>query len=318
MAESGTRVVEPDLRSPSELKEAAPSPSQRASWFLALGSLAGVTLALAGLVRTDLPRSRLPAGVVARVNGDWIPQQEYERTLEALARDRRAPLAAEDRKLALDRLIDETLLLQRALELDLARTDPRARRALVSAVLESAAAAGDQAEPTETELRRFYEAEKAWFQGQERLRVRQIWIRAESDSENTNAAQRAQRAYERVRAGEEFAAVKRELGDPELPALPDDLLPPTKLADYLGPTPLRTALELPVGAVSAPVRSTRGYHVLQVVERVADPPPPLEEIRPQVLAEFRRRASEQALRTYLDELRARATIVVDPKVLAAP
>jgi len=58
------------------------------------------------------------------------------------------------------------------------------------------------------------------------------------------------------------------------------------------------------------VRSGTGYHVLQVVERQADALPALDEIRPQVIAELRRRAGEQALRTYLDELRASAVVVV--------
>jgi parvulin-like peptidyl-prolyl isomerase len=275
-------------------------------------------LSLTGLVRLDPARLGLPAGVIAVVNGEAIPLQEYERTLAALAQDRRTPIGPEERKLALDRLIDETLLLQRALELDLPRTDLRARRALVSAMLESVAASGDDVQPTEEELRRFYEKEKGFFQGPARLRVRQIWVRAESDGERALAEARAQAAYQRLRQGEDFEQVRRELGDPELAPIPDALLPATKLADYLGPTPLRAALELGVGEVSPPQRSTRGFHILQVLERVADPPPPLAEIRPQVLAEFRRRAGEQALRTYLDELRARASIVVDSKRLSEP
>jgi parvulin-like peptidyl-prolyl isomerase len=62
--------------------------------------------------------------------------------------------------------------------------------------------------------------------------------------------------------------------------------------------------------VSEPVRSGAGFHVLQVLERQADAAPPLEQIAEQVLAEYRRRAGEHALRAYLDELRSRADIEV--------
>jgi len=47
-----------------------------------------------------------------------------------------------------------------------------------------------------------------------------------------------------------------------------------------------------------------------VVERQPDAEPPLADIRPQVVAEFRRRAGERALRAYLDELRANADVVL--------
>lgn len=319
MAQSGTRLVESDLPPTRKLASATPPLShRRANALLAAGSLAGVALALAGLVRIGGQGSSLPPGVIARVNDDLIPLQEYERTIAALARDRRAPLTEEDRKFALERLIDETLLLQRALELDLARNDPQARRALIRAVLDSVAASADDVQVGEDELRRFYEMERAWFRRPGRLRVRQVWVRAESNEERTQAEQRAQEAYQRLRAGEDFATVQRELGDREPYPLPDALLPPAKLADFLGSTALRTVLELSPGEVSAPVRSGNGFHILQVVEREAEETPPLDEIRPQVLAEFRRRAAEQALRTYLDELRARANIVLPKELPRSP
>src|SRR6185295_10882002 len=102
--------------------------------------------------------------------------------------------------------------------------------------------------------------------------------------------------------------------DTEIAPLPDTLLPVSKLADYLGATALRTVLALEPGGVSDPVRSNTGYHVLQLLERQSDVAPPLEEIKPQVIAEFRRRAADQALRAYLDDLRSRAEVVVSPKL----
>ena len=46
------------------------------------------------------------------------------------------------------------------------------------------------------------------------------------------------------------------------------------------------------------------------IERQSDVLPALDDIRPQVVAELRRRAGERALRAYLDDLRANAAIVV--------
>jgi parvulin-like peptidyl-prolyl isomerase len=62
--------------------------------------------------------------------------------------------------------------------------------------------------------------------------------------------------------------------------------------------------------VSEPVRSSEGYHVLQVTEREPPRVPPLEEIEPEVRAEVRRQSGDRALRGYLDDLRRQGKIQV--------
>src|SRR5699024_3788126 len=107
-----------------------------------------------------------------------------------------------------------------------------------------------------------------------RVRARQVVCRASGELDEAAALARARGAAARRRAGEDLTAVRAALGDPEPAPLPDALLPATTLRQYLGPTPLRTLLTLGAGEVSEPVRSTAGYHVLQVLEREPDAMPP--------------------------------------------
>lgn len=278
---------------------------RRPTVLLAGGALLGALLAAAGL--TAPGTATLPPEVVALVNQSPIRTEDYVRMCEAVASDRRTPLEAADKQRVLDRLIDEELLVQRGLALDLPRLDRRVRADLTQTVIDGIASQASEREPGEQELRAFYDAHRDAFAGPGRLRVRQVFIRVTAPSDPAALA-RADQAAQRLRAGESIDAVQAALGDPPLAALPDTLLPPTKLRDYLGPTALRTALELDVGEVSDPVRSGTGYHVLQVVERQADTAPSLDEVRPQVVSEFHRQAGEQALRHYLDELRAAADV----------
>ncbi|MCX8071693.1 MAG: peptidylprolyl isomerase [Candidatus Binatia bacterium] len=316
MAEPGTRVVESDLSPPAELVIATPSSRRRIRWLSGLGMLGGVALTAFGLVAPQGGGERLPPDAVARVGGALISRAEYERTLQALASDRKSPLTPEDRALAVQRLIDEELLLQRALELELPRTDLRARRALVSAVIDSVVATQENVEVSEAELERFYEANRDWFTGPELLRVRQIWFPIAAPQEAAAVEGRARAIHQRILNGESFEALRAAAGQEESPPLPDALLPLSKLGELLGPTAVRVLADLPTGSVSAPVRSATGVHIFHVVERRQGEPPPFAEIRPQVANEFRRQAAEQALRTYLDELRARADVVVAPDVAA--
>ena len=286
-----------------------PGGSRRATVLLVLGAAAGILAAAAGLVGGAGGRS-LPPDAVARVNGQLIGAEEYQRVLAGLASDRRDGVDAEARRQVLDRLIDEELLVERGLELGLARRDARVRKDLTAAVIDSVVAESADREPSETELEAFSAERPDVLRRLGRLRVRQIWCRAATAADEPAALARARRAADRLRHGDAFAAVRDAAGDPELAPLPDALLPPAKLLDYLGPTALRAALALEPGAVSDPVRSRTGYHVLQVVERREDADVPLDEARPEVVAEFRRRSGERALRTYLEQLRRRGQIEV--------
>lgn len=286
-----------------------PTGQRRAVLLLVLGAGAGIALAASGLGVGSGPAAGLPDGVVARVNGQPILTTDYEHALAGLTADRRArTLAPDDRRRVLDRLIDETLLVQRGVELGLVWRDDRVRKDVVAAMVDVAVADGTAAPPTDEQLRAFFDANRDFFARTGRLRVRQVWCRAATPDEAERAETCARDAAARLRAGEDFAAVRAALGDAETAPIPDALLPPAKLLEYLGPTALRAALALPDGAVTDPVRSGSGYHVVQVVGHAGMPNPEFEQIRDQVQAELQRRANEDALRRYLADLRSRADI----------
>jgi parvulin-like peptidyl-prolyl isomerase len=142
------------------------------------------------------------------------------------------------------------------------------------------------------------------------LRVQQILVRARPSEDEADARRRAEQAVERLRAGEAFETVDEALGDPQVAPLPADLLPATKLREYVGPTAARAALALQAGEVTDPVRSASGFHVLRLADLEEGRVPPLSEIEAGVRAELVRRAGDEALRGYLDELRERADLRV--------
>jgi parvulin-like peptidyl-prolyl isomerase len=290
-------------------------PGRSGLLLLGLGAGLGIILAATGLVDVKRPNgSALPRGAAALVNGELIRNEDFARTLAGVAADRRDGVDQQRRRQVLDRLIDEELLVQRGIELGLARNDRKVRGDLTAAVIASVVTQTEDVEPTPAQLQTFYDENRTFFTRPGRLRLRQVFINPASDGGEDAARARAAEASRRLRAGESFDVVRTGLGDPEVSPLPDALLPAEKLVDYLGPTVLTKALALAAGDVSDPIRSGTGYHVVQITERLPDETPSLAEIRPQVVAEFQRRADDQALRAYLDDLRARAHVVVDPKL----
>jgi len=284
--------------------------SRRPLFLLAAGTLAGIAIAAAGLLSTAADEAILPASAVARVNGHTIQRADYERLLTALTQDKRNPVEANHETFVLDRLIEEELLIQRGLELGLAHHDTRVRKDLTMAMVDSVIAGYRDVDTDDATLRSFFEENQSFFMQAGRFRVRQIWAHARTMADGDIAYERAREATDRLRSGESFDAVKAELGDAERPPLPGTLLPPNKLTEYLGPTVARSIFDLEVGAISEPIRSSTGFHVVQVLERAATAIPEFDTVRTQVLHEYRRRQADQALRSYLDDLRARADVEI--------
>lgn len=270
-------------------------------------------LAASGLLRAvSGATAGLPDGVVARVNDSVILREDYERLIAGIDSETREPLDDEARQRVLDRMIEEELLVQRALELGLATSDRRIRGELVSAIIRSVVVEVESREPTRAELERFFEEQSAFFTRPGRLRVDQVFFRVRDASEDADAATRANAALESLRGGEAFESVVERAGDAVISPIPAVLLPPAKLREYLGPTAVAVASKLEAGGISEPVRSGVGYHILRVVEREASRTPPFAEIEDQVRVEWRRQRGDQALRDYLSELRDRADVSARP------
>ena len=270
--------------------------------WLAAGAAAGLLVAASGVIGERPSADDLPPGAVARVGDALIRTEEYDRLVAGLQSDRRSPVDAKLRRHVLDRMIDEELLVQRAVELGLVDVDRRVRANLTSAMIQSIVDDADEVEPTAADLESFYRDQADFFTAPGRLRVRQIFVRSRADERGT-AQERAAAAQAALAAGEPFEAVRQRYGDGEISPLPDAMLPALKLREYIGPTALRAAMELEVGEVSEAVRSGTGNHFFSLVDREPERTPPLDEIQEQVRSEWRRRQGDRALRAYLDGLR---------------
>ncbi|MFT5483805.1 MAG: hypothetical protein ACI9GW_002464 [Halieaceae bacterium] len=120
--------------SDSPYASSAVAADRRSLIVLMLAAIVGVVLGF--LVATDnFEIESLPETVVARVNHADILLDEYELALRMLASERRFPLNNLDRKLVLERLIEEELLVQHGVSSGLVRVDRSVRAAVIQSVL---------------------------------------------------------------------------------------------------------------------------------------------------------------------------------------
>jgi len=296
---------------PEAQHESETSEERRARRLLALGAAVGLLMASYGILSpAETPSAPMPADAVAMVNGEVLRKDAYERLVAGFESDSRNPVDDEIRRHILDRMIEEELLVQRALALGLAEVDRRIRGDLASSLIDSVVSDAEEREPSIEELRDFYAEQAPFFSRAGRYRVEQILFRVPHADAGDAAQENAQAASAALDAGMPFAEVAAQYGDAEISPVPDALLPAMKLREYLGPTLVDTLLSMKPEQVSPPLRSGVGFHILRLVERQAPSTPPFEEIESQVYHEYVRRSGDQALRNYLDQLRRESDVVI--------
>jgi hypothetical protein len=243
------------------------------AWLLAGGMLAGAALAVFYIVR--VPETVEPAAdAVAWVNERPIDRASYQSALQAVASDRKAGTLQEgDRERVLERLIDQELLIDRAIELGLHERDPQIRNQLATAMIDFLVRrAEDEARAADDDaLRAFYEEQQFRFQRSPEFRVR------------VDGA-----------------------GVP----LPDGFLLAKDIEQRLGPSAARAIAGLRVGE-SVTVGQGSAAYTVTLVERRDGAIVPFEEAREAVEAAYLRDRSEAAVREFLDLARQRSDVRVE-------
>ncbi len=154
--------------------------------------------------------------------------------------------------------------------------------------------------PTDQEARAYFQAHREAFDEPERVRVRHVLLRTEAE---------ARVALARLRAGESFAQVAKELSQD--PGTRDrggevGLVAPGQTV----PEFEQVAFRLKPGELSEPVRTSFGYHIVQVTEKLPARKATWEGVRQQVLELLRENKRREAFEAWVKELRGRAKIAV--------
>jgi hypothetical protein len=243
------------------------------SWLLAGGMLVGAALAVFYIVR--LPDQAEPvADAVAWVNDRPISRGSYENALRAVAGDRKeGTLRADDRERVLQRLIDQELLIDRAIELGLHERDPQIRNQLATAMIDFLVrrAEDEAASADDAALREFYEENQFRFERSPQYRV--------------------------------------VLEGGTVP-LPDGFLLAKEIEQRLGPSAARKVAELEVGEAATIGEGAEQYTV-RVVERRDGTLVSFDDARDAIEAAYLRDRSETAVREFLEVARQHTDIRVE-------
>ncbi len=270
-------------------------------WVLA-GIGAAVALSVAVWQGLGAPIYNVGAAdVVARVNDAEITRVDFELAVEAVRRDKRSDITGQDRRRILDTLVNEELLVQRAVDLGLFETDRGVRKAAVDAMLQFAISRAE-ATPSDNDLRKWYEANKNQFLKEDRFRASVVILNsADAANKFTSAVQNS-----------DFDAAVQKISGARLLSIPNTLLQPTKMIDYVGPNLFDRMQDLKSGDIAGPYPDdNQRFHFIWLRERVHELEPEYEDIKETVKAVWTRIAEEKATTDYIGSLWKRADIETD-------
>jgi len=165
--------------------------------------------------------------------------------------------------------------------------------------------------PSAAELQQAYDAGKANWQTPALYRVSQIFLAiSDSASLETVRKQAAELSKKAQSAPADFAALATQYSQDRVTAERggDTGLQPLQ---QLVPEVRGAVARLKVGAVSDPVQSAAGFHVIKLTDQQPTRTATLEELRDQLTQALRAQRQEQIAQAYLDGMLNTATLSID-------
>ena len=290
-----------------------PNRAVRAKIHLVL-LVAGMALGIIGALYSTYSRNasapgRLSPENIALVNGVGISKSKYMEQLDAVRADRRSDLNREQGRQILERLIDEELLIQNALETGFANSDKSVRSALVSGVVSSILEEVKTRVPTETELKKFYADNIQLFTPDDKVVISRIVFK---HADQETALKQAMQSYLRISGGLSFSKVSQSLSssDGNILFVAAVTMPLTELREYFGPEVVAMVKQLKQGGITSPISTLSGSEIIFVNDYIHGEPPRLGDMRDMVEQTYLQVEGEKALQNYLVGLRRNATISI--------
>ena len=236
----------------------------------------------------------------AKIEDTSISMEKYLVQLEGLAKAKKSPISQKDKEYVLERMIEEELLIKRALDLGMLENNPIARGTIVQQMIKTIIAENMRYEVSDKELNEFFEENIGFFTKSSRLRIQQLYF-SDEGTENSSFED-ANRAYDLLISGSSFVEVSN-LGSDSALKIPNSLMTLSKVREYIGPSLMNLARNLQPGTFSQPIKVPGGHKIIFLLEKEMAEQPNLVQVRDVVLAEYSKRRDDNSLREYLENLK---------------
>ena len=230
---------------------------------------------------------------IARVGEKEISRQRFEEIIKVLDDQSNSELTLEKKNLIRERLIDEELLIQRAIELDLVRNDSLVKGNVIQTMFQYIINSNELVEPSEAELREYFSKEKNYFSSGRRYKLKNYTFRNLDDAETAINLLNQSDLESFLKLVETESAID----------LPNVFLTPQKIRDYLGPQALDELPSLEKGSFSNIFEINEVPSIVICIDILLDNNPKFEEIAEQIKNKFIRDREDSLVKEYIENLR---------------
>jgi parvulin-like peptidyl-prolyl isomerase len=300
-------------------------PSVRRSMvMLAAGALIGLAIAGYGLFTAKGTRSRtVPPEAVALVNQRPVLRSDFMAQAQVQYAMQFSELSLQQRTQTLEDMLAEELRTQRGMEIDLPSYDPDVRAALVAGVELEVAADVLAQQPTDEQLRAFYEANRAKYSSEGVLRLRDLIVTEGPNRTHKEALAAATTAVAALRGGTPLGSVIQRYNLQDSGRFTnsgkvdtDDIFEFAVQAKFDAKL-FAAVMPLNAGEVSEPVEDTDGVHLVYVLARRRAVAQGFEAAANAVWTDYKAAAQARVNKGNLEYLRNRADILIAPEYAVA-
>ena len=272
------------------------------SKLLLLASIIGTFLAIYSIMETNKNFSSLPDNIIATVNDKIIPNDKYQTVINLIQSVKRDELTKADREMALDRIIEEELLVQYAYKNGFLEADDLLRKSIVRSVVDSIVEQALSVVPADQDLLKFYETNRQTFAIDEKYRV--VILSSQNRSDIDEGKVIWQSNYDLTLLRQTFKRIDRL-------DIPTGFISKIRLGTLIGPLLRDKVLSLQVGETSETLKTIYGYSIVTLVDKKDRVIPELKEISEIVLQEYKRQQREEILEELLKDLKRQSDIKIN-------
>ena len=269
---------------------------------LLLSSIAlGTTIALFSIIDTNKNYVKLPNHVLAIVNDVVIEKNKLNIVLDLMAQDKKERLTKKDQALAIERIIEEELLVQYAYSNGLLNADENIRKTIIRSVIDTVVDQVIAIKPNEQVLKDFYLSNQPIFTLGEEVKIIVLSIKSLDDANNII------RIWKETK-NESLLLIKDTIRQS---TIPNDFIPSITLPRLIGPKLAKVVDRLELYSISKPIENYSDYSVVILKDRKNKKTPDYKNIKQTVLQEYKRRMREDILSNLVADLEKKAEIRIN-------
>jgi len=282
----------------------------------ALGLALGLGVAAAGMfAKPPQTLTEVPPGYVAVVNNKGLLLSDLIAEVEATGTPF-GEATPDQKRTVLRNMIEEEIRVQRAVALDIPETTIEVRQSLASVVIEQAAAPLLGIQPTEDELRAYYNANRANYTTDGSMLMHDLLLRfggfENANQTETQALSDATAAAYQLRSGTSIEYIQEHFGFVDSGRILHTEQPDFAAKIKLGDNLYKVAQTLADGDVSEPITAEDGVHLLVMDKRIPSTVGDFTAVRQKVYTDYRKDQLVTAGKENLKLLRNQSTVLIAP------